>query len=135
MSDITMDYLGKFWEVVDQVLNAVLFMLIGLEIVIVDIRFHYFLIGLITAILLVLARYISLLLPSRLLAIRKGLEKGTLEVMTWGGLRGAISIALALSLPADGHKEIFVPVTFIVVLFSIVVQGLSVRHLVKHFSR
>jgi len=135
MSDMTMDYLGKFWEVVDHVLNAVLFMLIGLELVVVNVKPSYIWVGLISAILLIIARYISLFLPSRFFGIRKGLDRGTLEIMTWGGLRGAISIALALSLPNGSSKEIFVSITFVVVFFSILVQGLSVRHVLKYFNR
>lgn len=134
MSEITMDYLDKFWEVIESILNAILFMLIGLEIVIVTFEFSYFWIGLITALLLVVARYISLLIPAQLFGIRKMMEKRTLEIMTWGGLRGGISIALALSLPMAYHRDIFVPVTFIIVLFSILVQGFSMGQVIKYFN-
>ncbi|MEO5977530.1 MAG: sodium:proton antiporter [Chryseolinea sp.] len=135
MSDITMDYLEKFWEVIDHILNAILFMLIGLEIVIVVFRMDYFWIGLTTAILLVGARYISLLIPSYMFGIKKTLEKHTLAIMSWGGLRGGISIALALSLPSTAHKDIFVPITFIIVLFSIMVQGLSMGRFIRYLRK
>lgn len=134
MSDITMDYLSKFWEVVDSILNAVLFMLIGLEIVVVHFQSAYLWVGLMVALLLVVSRYISLFIPAHLFGIKKTLERGTLVIMTWGGLRGGISIALALSLPDAMHKEIFVPVTFIIVLFSVLVQGLSMGRLIGYFS-
>jgi monovalent cation:H+ antiporter, CPA1 family len=131
MSDTTRDYLEKFWEVTDEVLNAILFMLIGLELVIVSFEFNYILIGLITAFLIVAARYISLWIPAFLFRFKNGLEKHTLVLMTWGGLRGGISIALALSLPNEPYKSIFVPVTFIIVLFSVLVQGFSMGRLIK----
>jgi len=135
MSSLTVDYLGKFWEVVDSVLNAVLFMLIGLEIVIVDFRPVYIWIGISVAILLLGSRYLSLLIPSFVFGLRKRLDTNTLEIMTWGGLRGGISIALALSLPKSPEKEMIVAVTFIVVLFSILVQGLTMSRLIKYLYR
>ena len=134
MSDITMDYLGKFWEVLESILNAVLFMLIGLEMVIVHLQFNYLLVGLALAISLVVARYISLVLPTFLFGLHKKFKKGTLIIMSWGGLRGGISIALALSLPTESQREVFVPITFIVVFFSIVVQGLTMGKLIKRIG-
>lgn len=134
MSDITMDYLGKFWEVLESILNAVLFMLIGLEMVIVHLQFNYLLVGLALAISLVVARYISLVLPTFLFGLHKKFKKGTLIIMSWGGLRGGISIALALSLPTESQREVFVPITFTVVFFSIVVQGLTMGKLIKRIG-
>ncbi|QEC69753.1 sodium:proton antiporter [Panacibacter ginsenosidivorans] len=135
MSDITRDYLGKFWEITDEILNAVLFLLIGLELVIVDFKFQYFFIGLITALLLVVARYISLFFPAWLLGFKKALGNNTLTIMTWGGLRGGISIALALSLPAGSYKYQLVSVTFVIVLFTILVQGFTIEKLIKRLNR
>jgi CPA1 family monovalent cation:H+ antiporter len=135
MSDTTRDYLGKFWEVTDEVLNAILFMLIGLEIVIVKFQASYLVAGLLAALLIVIARFVSLYVPSRLFGLRKELSIKTLSIMTWGGLRGGISIALALSLPAGGHKDIIVSVTFVIVLFSILVQGLSIEKLIKTLEK
>ena len=123
MSENTRDYLEKFWEVTDNILNAILFMLIGLEIVIVSFHYSYIYVCLLTALLLILVRYVSLWLPAIIFGFRKKLEKGTLEIMAWGGLRGGISIALVLSLTDELQKNIFVPVTFIIVLFSILIQG------------
>jgi CPA1 family monovalent cation:H+ antiporter len=135
MSDITRDYLGKFWEVMDEILNAILFMLIGLEVVIVDFEQHYLIIGLIMALAALLLRYISLWVPSFLFGFKKKLGKNTLTIMTWGGLRGGISIALALSLPVNHFKNIVVPITFIVVLFSILVQGSTIEKVIKRLSK
>jgi len=135
MSDLTRDYLEKFWEVTDEVLNALLFMLIGLELVVVDFYFNYIVIGIIIALLLVVSRYISLFIPAHLMGFKKTLEKNTLSIMTWGGLRGAISIALALSLPNDPYKGIFVTITFVIVLFSVLVQGFSIGKLIKYLNK
>lgn len=134
MSDTTKDYLGKFWEVTDEILNAILFMLIGLEMVVINFQFHYIWIGLITALLLVLSRFVSLYVPSAALGFRKGLGENTLAIMTWGGLRGGISLALALSLPAGAFKDVIVSVTFVIVLFSILVQGLTIERLIRHLA-
>lgn len=134
MSDITRDYLGKFWEVTDEILNAILFMLIGLEIVTVDFEGHYIFLGIITALMIVAARYISLFFTASVFRFIKDLGPGTLKIMTWGGLRGGISIALALSLPANPYKNVIVSVTFVVVLFSILIQGFTVGALIKKLS-
>ena len=134
MSDLTRDYLEKFWEVTDEVLNALLFMLIGLELVVVDFYFNYIVIGAITALLLIVSRYISLFIPSYLMGFKKTLENNTLSIMTWGGLRGGISIALALSLPNEPYKDIFVAITFVIVLFSVLVQGFSIGKLIKYLN-
>jgi len=134
MSDITRDYTEKFWEITDEILNAILFILIGLQLVIISFQFNLLIIGLIMAILLILVRYISLWLPAFSFFFKKDLKDKTLEIMTWGGLRGGISIALALSLPQSMYKEFFVPVTFVIVLFSIIVQGFSMKWFVKKLS-
>ena len=134
MSDVTRDYTEKFWEITEDVLNAILFILIGLQLVIITFQFNLLIIGLIMALLLILVRYISLLIPALSFFFKKDLKNKTLEIMTWGGLRGGISIALALSLPASMYKDIFVPVTFIIVLFSIIVQGFTMRWFVKKIS-
>lgn len=135
MSDVTRDYLGKFWEVTDEILNAVLFLLIGLEIVVVNFRPGYLIVGLLAAIVIVAARFVSLFVPAFLFRIKRKLGIKTLTIMTWGGLRGGISVALALSLPASQYKDIIVSVTFIVVLFSILVQGFTIEKLIARLSR
>lgn len=134
MSDTTRDYLEKFWEVTDEVLNSVLFMLIGLELVAIAFHIHYIFIGLLVAVCLIVFRYISLWVPAVLFRFKKTLERKTLEIMAWGGLRGGISIALALSMPAGPYKDIFVIVTYTVVLFSILVQGMTMEKLVRKFK-
>ena len=135
MSDVTRDYMVKFWEVTDEILNALLFMLIGLEIMIVDFKVDFLLLGLITAIILVIVRYISLWIPSFIFRLQKEFEENTLRIMSWGGLRGGISIALALSLPSGPEKDVFVAMTFVVVLFSILVQGFSIGNFIRYLSK
>ncbi|SMP33804.1 cation:proton antiporter [Chryseobacterium profundimaris] len=131
MSDMTRDYLEKFWEVTDEVLNAVLFMLIGLEVVIVAFDLDYFFIGMIMVFVIILARFFSLYFPSLVFRFNKSLGNKSLLIMTWGGLRGGISIALSLSLPPSPFKNIIVSITFVIVIFSIIVQGVTVEKVIK----
>ncbi|GAA3968959.1 sodium:proton antiporter [Hymenobacter antarcticus] len=129
VSDTTRDYLEKFWEALDEVLNAVLFVLMGLELVVIGFSPFYLGLGVVTAVLALLVRYVALALPTRLLGLSKQLPPRTLVILSWGGLRGGISLALALGLPAGLHPEVFVPMTFAVVLFSAVVQGFTLKRL------
>lgn len=131
MSDLTRDYLGKFWEVTDEILNAVLFLLIGLEIVIVDFELIYIIIGLIMAIVVILIRFIALFTTATVFRFISDFPPTTLKIMTWGGLRGGISVALALSLPSSLYKNSIVAITFVIVLFSILVQGLTIGKLIR----
>lgn len=135
MSDVTRDYLGKFWEVTDEILNAILFLLIGLEIVAVNFKSGYLVTGLLAALLIVVARFISLFFPALVFRINKTLGIKTLSIMTWGGLRGGISIALALSLPVSPYKDVIVSITFVVVLFSILAQGFTIENVIAKLGR
>jgi CPA1 family monovalent cation:H+ antiporter len=134
MSDVTRDYLEKFWEVLDEVLNAILFMLIGLEIILIDFQLKYILLGLLVAFSIVLARYFSLWLPVKLF-FRKDFQNSHLKIMTWSGLRGGISIALALSLTNSSFKSIIISITFSVVIFSILVQGFTIKNLINSVQK
>ena len=129
MSDITEQYVDKFWELVDMLMNAILFVLIGLEMLILTFNGQYVLAGLISIVLVLLARYISLFIPVKLFSKKLEFVPHTDKIMTWGGLRGGISIALALSLPSEMNRDIFIIITYIVVVFSILVQGLSIGKL------
>lgn len=135
MSDNTRDYLEKFWEVTDEVLNSVLFILIGLQLVTLSFHLYYLIIGLIIAGCLVYFRYLSLWVPAVLFRFKKSLEPGTLKLMTWGGLRGGISIALALSMPPGDFKDALVMITYTVVLFSILVQGMTIEKLARRLKQ
>lgn len=130
MSEITQDYLNKFWELIDEFLNAILFVLIGLQIVIISFNAVYIIIGLLAIILLLVSRYLSLSIPILFLKNKKLFNNRTALIMTWGGLRGGLSIALTLSLPESSYKAIIVSITYIIVIFSILVQGLTTGKLV-----
>ena len=131
MSETTELYVDKFWELIDVLMNAVLFVLIGLEILLIDFNIKYLLIGITAIPFVLLSRYLALRIP--LLLSRKWIEmdRKSLLLMTWGGLRGGLSIAMALSLTKDEPKEMFVFITYVVVLFSLVVQGLTVGKLAR----
>lgn len=134
MSGNTRDYLGKFWDLLDQILNAILFVLIGLEMLIIPVSVSIFGFGLIAIPVVLIARYISVGLS--VFAFRKIIrfEKNTVQILTWGGIRGGISVALALSLADDMYKNQFLAITYIIVVFSIVVQGLTIGRVAKKLS-
>ena len=122
--------LDDFWELIDEVLNAVLFVLIGLEVIILAFKTEYILIALAVIPMILGVRYISVLLPVKLLHKFRDFSPRVVEIMTWGGLRGGISIALALSLPISDARESILAVTYLVVAFSILVQGLSIERFI-----
>ncbi|WP_116106985.1 cation:proton antiporter [Lewinella sp. IMCC34191] len=134
VSDITQDYLVKFWELVDELLNAVLFLLVGLFIVQVEFTTAIVITGVLAILIVVLSRYASLSLLVASLKHRFHFEENAAVIMTWGGLRGGISIALALSLAPEISKDLILGITYIVVFFSIVVQGLTLQGLVKRLQ-
>lgn len=135
MSDVTRDYLNKFWELIDEILNALLFLLIGLEVIVISFDLKTIWIGLIAVIIVLFARFISVFLPTLLLSVRRSFEKNLIPILTWGGLRGGISVALALSLPRGEYRDIIVATTYIIVVFSIVAQGLTIGKLAKKLAR
>lgn len=134
MSPVTKDYLSKFWELIDEILNAILFLLIGFEMLIVVFNQRILWIGLLSIVIVLLARLISVSLPVWLLSFHKAFEKHAIPILTWGGLRGGLAVALALSLPEDVYRDQFVSITYIVVIFSILVQGLTVGKMAKKLS-
>ncbi|MFT4804200.1 MAG: CPA1 family monovalent cation:H+ antiporter [Psychroserpens sp.] len=135
MSDITEIYVDKFWELVDVLLNTVLFVMIGMEMLVLTFRFDYILAGVIAIPLVLLSRYVSLWLPIKFFDKRLEFVKHTNLIMTWGGLRGGISIALALSLTPEMYRELFLVITYIIVVFSIIGQGLTVGPVIKRLSK
>lgn len=143
MSDQTRLHVDLFWELVDEFLNAVLFVLIGLEILVLSFVGEYVIAGLIAIVVVLLARFGTVTLPINILRMgrkRELLPRYTSRLMTWGGLRGGISVALALSIPValDGEplaeREVIVAMTYIVVLFSIIVQGLTMGPLLRRWK-
>jgi len=131
MSDTTELYVYKFWELVDVLLNAILFVLIGLEILTLEFNMNYLVAGLVAIPITLIARYFSLLLPASVFKKYINTKTSTIKIMTWGGLRGGLSIAMALSLTAPLPKNQFVFMIYVVVLFSIIVQGLTVGKVIK----
>ena len=131
MSDQTEIYVDKFWEMIDVLCNAVLFVLMGLVIITLPNDSLYWVIGLVSIPLALLSRAAALFLPIALLRKRLEFIPYTNAMMTWGGLRGGISIALALSLPTSVPRELFLTITYVIVTFSIVVQGLTVGPFIK----
>jgi CPA1 family monovalent cation:H+ antiporter len=131
MSDVTEKYVDKFWELIDILLNAVLFVLIGMEMLLLVFEGKYIIAGLIAIPVVLACRYISLFLPINLFKKKLDFVPKTNVIMTWGGLRGGISIALALGLTSEMHRDLFLVITYVVVVFSIIVQGLTVGALVK----
>jgi Na+:H+ antiporter len=131
MSDITTEYIDKFWELIDEILNSILFVLIGLEILVIHFVTIYFLIGIITIIIVLITRYISIWLPSQIIRLKEKITHRTIFILTWGGLRGGISIALALSLKPEFGKDLWVTLTYFIVAFSIFVQGLTIGKFAK----
>ena len=131
MSETTEHYVDKFWELIDILLNAILFVMIGMEMLVLVIEGDYIIAGLIAIPVILACRYLSLLIPINFFKKKLDFVPNTNLIMTWGGLRGGISIALALGLTNEMHRDLFLVITYIVVIFSIIVQGLTVGKLVK----
>ena len=131
MSEITEAYVDKFWELIDILLNTILFVLIGMEMLVLTFTRDYAIAGLIAIPVVLICRYASLLVPIQFFQRKLDFVPNTNLIMTWGGLRGGISIALALSLTETMHRELFLMITYFIVVFSILVQGLTVGKVVK----
>ncbi|MDO7135799.1 cation:proton antiporter [Algibacter lectus] len=123
--------ISSFWEILDDVFNGILFVLIGLAIHLLNINTSYFLLGIFAILIVLLARFISVFLPYSLLKHEETKPMKTVAVLTWGGLRGGISIALALSLGEELSGDLILHITYIIVFFSIIVQGLTIGKVVK----
>lgn len=123
--------INSFWEILDDVFNGILFVLIGLAIHLLNFNINYILLGIVAIIIVLFSRYISVLLPYSLLKHKEEKPNKTIAILTWGGLRGGISIALALSLTKELSGDLILHITYIIVLFSIIVQGLSIGKVVK----
>ena len=133
MSETTQDYLSKFWELVDEIMNAILFLFIGFELLMLPDLEEQLLLGFVTIFICLIARTLAIFLPASTILRKNTFTQGSLITMVWGGIRGGVSIALVMSIPnsAGEIKEILLEVTYIVVLFSIVVQGLTVGKVAK----
>jgi CPA1 family monovalent cation:H+ antiporter len=131
MSGKTIEHLDDFWELVDEILNAVLFVLIGLEVMVISISAQHLVAGLLAIPLVLSVRAVSVGLPIGLLRRFRSFSPGAVTILTWGGLRGGISVAMALSLPASDARDLLVAVTYVIVVFSILVQGLTLGRVVR----
>lgn len=129
MSETSRDYVDRFWELNDEILNAILFLFIGFEVLLIPEWKVYWFPGVIAIIIVLFARYISIIIPARLIKFNKKLSKQSILILVWGGLRGGVSIALASSLSEHTNKNMILTVTYFVVIFSIIIQGLSVGRL------
>ena len=126
MSSTTRDYLAKFWELIDEIMNAILFLFIGFELLLIEDLMDQILLGIATIFIVLLSRTLSIMIPARTILRKNTFSKGSLIVLVWGGIRGGVSIALVLSMPNSEWKDLLLEITYIVVLFSIVIQGLTV---------
>jgi CPA1 family monovalent cation:H+ antiporter len=133
VKDSTRDYIQKFWDMIDKLMNAILFLLIGFEMLIVPYNMALLWLGCITILIVLFGRFISISLLIVLLKY-ESFAKNAIPILTWGALRGGISVALALSVPKDMYGNMFVSITYIVVLFSIIVQGLTIGKFAKKLT-
>ncbi len=127
MSETTREHLDNFWELLDELLNAVLFVLIGLEVLVLSFQQPYLIAGLVAIPLVLAARWITVVLQVKGFSFVREFNEKTIRILTWGGLRGGISVALALSLPPGSSRDALVTITYAVVVFSILVQGLTIN--------
>ncbi|HEY0742167.1 MAG TPA: sodium:proton antiporter [Chryseosolibacter sp.] len=129
MSATDKDYLDKFWELIDEILNGILFLIIGFELLLIPDLTQYWQIGSFAIGIVLLARFFSIWLPIRLIPAIGTFDRKTITILVWGGLRGGVSVALALTIDESLHQSLFLAITYYVVVFSIVVQGLTIGKL------
>jgi CPA1 family monovalent cation:H+ antiporter len=129
MSASDKDYLDKFWELIDEILNGILFLIIGFEILLIPNLTQYWQIGSLAIVIVLLARFFSIWLPIRLIPNIGTFDRKTITILVWGGLRGGVSVALALTIDASLNQSLFLAITYYVVVFSIIVQGLTIGKL------
>lgn len=126
MSPTTKDYLDKFWELNDEILNAILFLFIGFNLLMIKDINNYWVAGLSCVVIVLLSRLLAIWLPTLFIPFKEKFSKGTIKILVWGGLRGGVSIALALSINNGPYKNDILAITYFVVVFSIIVQGLTI---------
>ncbi len=134
LTDNARDYLNKFWELIDEIMNAILFLIIGFELILIPDITDYWQIGLIAILLVLLARWFSIWVPTKIIPFKTKFNNDTIRILVWGGLRGGVSVALALSIDDRLHKELFLSITYFVVVFSIFVQGLTIGRVVRRVN-
>lgn len=129
MSDKSSEHIDIFWHLVDEIMNSILFVLLGLEVLVLSFKMSYLVAGVLAVPVVLGTRFVGVAGIINLLKIKRSFPKKVIPILTWGGLRGGISIALALSLPESDFRELLISMTFIVVIFSVIVQGLTVKRL------
>ncbi|MEZ5047135.1 MAG: sodium:proton antiporter [Chitinophagaceae bacterium] len=132
MSDVTQEYLHKFWELIDVILNALLFILIAFVLIVIEFKPSYILLSLVSVIIVLLSRIAIVYLPHMLWPKLLKLTNADARIISWGGLRGGLSLALVLSLPDSENQELLLIATYFCVLFSILTQGLTIERLVQY---
>ena len=135
MTEETRQYVDAFWKLIDEILNAVLFLMIGFEVFAIAFEADFLIAGIASIALALLARLAAVAIPVLILKPFREFSKGVIPIMTWGGLKGGISVALALSLPDSEWKPLILTATYVVVIFSIIVQGLTVAPLANKVGR
>ena len=135
MSEQTRRYVDAFWRLIDEILNAVLFLLIGIEVFSIVLEWNFLLAGVLSIGLALVARLVAVAVPVGLLRPFRRFSRGIVPIMTWGGLKGGISVALALALPENEWKPMILTATYIVVVFSIIVQGLTIGRVAMRLGR
>jgi len=134
MSDHTQEYVHKFWELLDVILNAILFILIAFVLVVIEFKTSYLIIGGLSVMIVLLSRIIVVYIPELTMPRFINISKKEAKVVIWGGLRGGLSIALVLSLPESETKELLIIATYMCVVFSILLQGLTIGKVAKKIS-
>ena len=134
VSETSRDYIRKFWSLVDEILNSVLFLLIGLEVLVIARLVDHAGVALLLIPVSLCARWVAVFVPISILSRWSTFTKGAIPILTWGGLRGGIAVALALSLPLNEYKPTILTITYGIVLFSIIVQGLTIKPLVERIA-
>ena len=134
MSDKTREHIKTFWSLLDEILNSILFMLIGFEVIAISFAPSILTAAVLAIPLALPARFFAVAIPVSLLRIRLAFSPGAIPILTWGGLRGGISVALALSLPPTPEREILLAACYAVVIFSIIVQGLTMARVVRRYA-
>jgi CPA1 family monovalent cation:H+ antiporter len=135
MSATDKDYLDKFWEMIDEILSAMLFLIIGLELLLIPDIQQDWIIGCCAILIVLVSRYLSIKIPLKIIPGIGQFDGKTMAVLVWGGLRGGVSVALALTIEPELHQNLFLSATYYVVVFSIVVQGLTIGRLITFINR
>ena len=134
IANVAGDYVMKFWDLIDEALNAILFILIGLQMVVIPFKFNHLLAALMAIAIVLTSRFMGVGIPLKLMRLGRDIQSKTIRLLTWGGLRGGISVALALSLPEFAYKDLLVAITYCVVVFSIIIQGMTIGNMFQKVS-